>query len=98
MPDIPGSDLVKKINESKGKLTPVIVYSAKDFNKAEMNQLNGVSNSVLVKGVNTLEELLEQTILQLHINPRELAKENRALYRASVKNRIFYPKKHIGSR
>ena len=95
MPDISGSDLVKKINESKGKLTPVIVYSAKDFNKAEMNQLNGISNYVLLKGVNSLEQLLEQTILQLHINPRNLAKEKQSVIQGIRKKQDILSGKNI---
>ncbi len=33
LPDISGTDLVRKVSQQKRKLTPVIVYSAKDFNK-----------------------------------------------------------------
>ncbi len=77
LPDISGNDLLKKVSESKKKLTPVIVYSAKDFNKKELLHLNHNSNSVLLKGVNSLENLLEETVLQLHINHKDLAPEKR---------------------
>ena len=61
----------------KKKLTPVIVYSAKDFDKKELHHLNHSSNTVLLKGVNSLEHLLEETILQLHINHKDLPPEKR---------------------
>ncbi|HMH23493.1 MAG TPA: HAMP domain-containing protein [Puia sp.] len=77
LPDISGIDLVNGIAGSKKKLTPVIVYSAKDFDKKELYQLHRSSNTVLLKGVNSLEHLLEETILQLHINHKELAPEKR---------------------
>jgi HAMP domain-containing protein/signal transduction histidine kinase/CheY-like chemotaxis protein len=77
LPDITGVDLVNQVSESKKKLTPVIVYSAKDFNKKELTHLNRSSNTVLLKGVNSLEHLLEETVLHLHINHRELAPEKR---------------------
>ncbi|MGB8195068.1 MAG: response regulator, partial [Chitinophagaceae bacterium] len=77
MPDISGSDLVNKVGETKHKLTPVIVYSAKDFTKTELNLLHRHSNSVLLKGVNSLEQLLEETVLHLHINHKDLAQEKR---------------------
>jgi HAMP domain-containing protein/signal transduction histidine kinase/CheY-like chemotaxis protein len=77
LPDISGTDLVSSVGESKKKLTPVIVYSAKDFTKGEMNQLNRVSNSIILKGVNSLEHLLEETVLHLHINHKDLAPEKR---------------------
>jgi HAMP domain-containing protein/signal transduction histidine kinase/CheY-like chemotaxis protein len=77
LPDISGLDLVNRVTENKSRLTPIIVYSAKDFDKRELNQLNRSSNSILLKGVNSLEHLLEETILQLHINHKELAPEKR---------------------
>jgi CheY-like chemotaxis protein len=77
LPDIAGVDLVTRVSESKSKLTPVIVYSAKDFNKKELYHLNRSSNAVLLKGVNSLEHLLEETVLHLHINHKELAPEKR---------------------
>jgi HAMP domain-containing protein/signal transduction histidine kinase/CheY-like chemotaxis protein len=77
LPDISGIDLVREVGESKKKLTPVIVYSAKDFDKKELHHLNRNSNTILLKGVNSLEHLLEETVLHLHINHRELAPEKR---------------------
>jgi CheY-like chemotaxis protein len=79
LPDISGSDLVHKVNEVKQKLTPVIIYSAKDFNKSEMKQLNRTTNAVLLKGVNSLENLLEETVLQLHIDHKQLSPEKQKI-------------------
>jgi CheY-like chemotaxis protein len=77
LPDISGVELVRQVSENKRKLTPVIVYSAKDFDKKELNHLHRTSNTILLKGVNSLEHLLEETVLHLHINHRELAPEKR---------------------
>ena len=77
LPDVSGSDLVNEIAEIKKKLTPVIVYSAKDFNKKEMSELNRSSNSILLKGVNSLEYLLEDTVLHVHVNHKDLAPDKR---------------------
>ena len=60
-------------------MTPVIVYSAKDFNKTETAQLQRVSNKIILKGVNSLEHLLEETILQTHINHSLLSPEKRRI-------------------
>jgi HAMP domain-containing protein/signal transduction histidine kinase/CheY-like chemotaxis protein len=77
LPDISGSELLNQVADAKKKLTPVIVYSAKDFDKKELSQLNRHSNSVLLKGVNSLENLLEETVLQLHIDHKDLPAEKR---------------------
>jgi HAMP domain-containing protein/signal transduction histidine kinase/CheY-like chemotaxis protein len=79
LPDISGSDLVKKVAEIKKKLTPVIVYSAKEFNRNELKQLNNNSNTILLKGVNSLENLLEEIVLHLHINHNSLAPEKKKI-------------------
>ncbi len=79
MPDMTGPDLIRKVGETKKKLTPVIVYSAKDFNKNELNLLNNNSNTILLKGVNSIEHLLEETILHLHINYKDLAPEKKKI-------------------
>jgi HAMP domain-containing protein/signal transduction histidine kinase/DNA-binding response OmpR family regulator len=77
LPDINGLDLLNRISEIKKKIIPVIVYSAKDFNKVEMTQLQRISNSILLKGVNSLENLLEETVFHTHINHQLLAPEKR---------------------
>jgi HAMP domain-containing protein/signal transduction histidine kinase/CheY-like chemotaxis protein len=77
LPDLPGPELLKQVSERKPRLTPVIVYSAKDFTKKELQQLNTVSNKVLLKGVNSLEHLMEETVLHLHINHKDLLADKR---------------------
>ncbi len=47
--------------------------------KTELNQLNSNSNTILLKGVNSLEHLLEEIVLHLHINHKNLAPEKRKI-------------------
>jgi HAMP domain-containing protein/signal transduction histidine kinase/CheY-like chemotaxis protein len=90
LPDISGIDLINQVSESKKKLTPVIVYSAKDFDKKELYHLNRSSNTVLLKGVNSLEHLLEETVLQLHINHKDLpAEKKRVIEHIRMKDDIL---------
>ena len=79
LPDISGTDLVKKVAQIKKKLTPVIVYSAKEFDRNELKHLNSNSNTILLKGVNSLENLLEEIVLHLHINHNSLAPEKKRI-------------------
>ncbi|WP_127127299.1 HAMP domain-containing protein [Pseudoflavitalea rhizosphaerae] len=77
LPDMAGMDLVSKVHELKHRNTPMIIYSAKDFNNKEMNSLNIASSAVLLKGVDSLEHLLEETVSHLHINHKDLLPEKR---------------------
>jgi len=77
LPDMGGNELITRIAEQKHKRTPVIVYSARDFNQSELGTLRQSSSAVLLKGVNSLEHLLDETVIRLHINHNDLAKEKR---------------------
>ncbi|HMH33284.1 MAG TPA: response regulator, partial [Puia sp.] len=90
LPDISGEELINEVGKAKYKLAPMIVYSARDFNKNELRHLYQNSNAVLLKGVNSLETLLEETVLQLHISHKDLAPEKRKLIENSrMKNDIL---------
>ena len=79
LPDISGPDLINRVAVVKKRLTSVVIYSARDFTKAEMKLLNRTSNTVLMKGVNSLEHLLEETVLQLHINHKDLPQDKKKI-------------------
>ncbi|HEY0030003.1 MAG TPA: HAMP domain-containing protein [Bacteroidia bacterium] len=68
LPDILATDLIGKMKHKRNKLVPVIIYSAKDFNKQELSQLNKISSSIVLKDVNSLDRLLEETMMFLHVN------------------------------
>jgi CheY-like chemotaxis protein len=63
----------------KTSMTPVIVYSAKDFSPKEKTQLKQYANRILLKDVNALDLLLEETVLLLHIDHKELMPKKRKL-------------------
>jgi HAMP domain-containing protein/signal transduction histidine kinase/CheY-like chemotaxis protein len=68
LPDTLAIDLIKKMKRKKNTLVPVIIYSAKDFNKQELSELNKISSSIVLKGVNSLDRLLEETMMFLHVD------------------------------
>ena len=80
LPDIGGLDFVMEINSAKKSLMmPVIVYSAKDFSVKEKTHLKQFTNKVLLKSVNSLELLLEETVMHLHLNHKDLLPEKRKI-------------------
>jgi len=90
LPDISGIELVNKVGEVKQKITPVIIYSAKDFDKTELSHIHRTSNTVLLKGVNSLENLLEEVVIHLHLNHKELPPEKqRIIENIRIKNDIL---------
>ncbi len=80
LPDIAGMEFVSIINQiNKLQLTPIIIYSAKDFTGKEKNQLKQYANRILLKDVNSLELLLEETVMHLHIDHKDLLPEKRRI-------------------
>jgi len=95
LPDIAGLDLVTEISTlSKLQMTPVLIYSAKDFLPKERNQLKQYANKILLKDVNSLDLLLEEMVMLLHIDHKSLLPEKRKLIEnLRAKNDILVNKK-----
>src|SRR6186713_2215452 len=95
LPDIAGLDLVTEISTlSKLQMTPVLIYSAKDFLPKERNQLKQYANKILLKDVNSLDLLLEEMVMLLHIDHKNLLPEKKKLIEnLRAKNDILANKK-----
>ncbi|HEY0612121.1 MAG TPA: response regulator, partial [Chitinophaga sp.] len=80
LPDIEGTEFISTIYTlNKHNATPVIVYSAKDFSNMEKSKLKQYTNKILMKGSSSLELLLEETVMQLHLNHQVLPQEKRKI-------------------
>ena len=80
LPDIGGLEVVTEIsNIRKSDITPVLIYSAKDFSPKEKTLLKQYSNKILLKDVTSLDLLLEEAVLLLHIDHKNLLPEKRKL-------------------
>ena len=80
LPDIGGLEFVTEINNiNKLQMTPVIIYSAKDFNPKEKTQLKQYANRILLKDVNSLELLLEEAVVHMHLDHTELLPEKQKI-------------------
>jgi HAMP domain-containing protein/signal transduction histidine kinase/CheY-like chemotaxis protein len=80
LPDIGGLDFVTQISQiNKMQMTPVIIYSAKDFSPKERTQLKQYANRILLKDVNSLELLLEEAVVHMHLGHKELLPEKQRI-------------------
>jgi CheY-like chemotaxis protein len=80
LPDIGGMEFITEINTLKKlNMTPLLVYSAKDFSPKERTQLKQYANRVLLKDVTSIELLLEEAVLHLHLNHKDLPTEKRRI-------------------
>jgi DNA-binding response OmpR family regulator len=80
LPDISGMEFVTEVNSiKKVNMTPVLVYSAKDFLPKEKTQLKQFANRIILKELNSLELLLEETVLHLHLDMQNLLPQKRKI-------------------
>jgi signal transduction histidine kinase/HAMP domain-containing protein/CheY-like chemotaxis protein len=76
LPDTSVPDLISDFNLKKQlQLTPIIIYTAKDFSPSEMVELKRMTNSVVLKEVNSLERLLEESIMYMHIDFKDMPQQ-----------------------
>jgi CheY-like chemotaxis protein/signal transduction histidine kinase/HAMP domain-containing protein len=67
LPDVSGFDLLQKIsNEDTLSDVPVVIFTGRELTAEEDAQLHTMARSVVVKGVESPERLLDETALFLH--------------------------------
>ncbi|HET6631678.1 MAG TPA: HAMP domain-containing protein [Rhodanobacteraceae bacterium] len=67
LPDINGFDLLERLKEDTGGSdVPIVVFTGKDLSTEEEERLLKVARSIIVKGVQSPERLLDETALFLH--------------------------------
>jgi signal transduction histidine kinase/CheY-like chemotaxis protein len=80
LPDMNGLDLIMNLHARKaGMVLPIIVYSARDFSSQEKSKLRQYANVILMKNANSLDLLLQETMMQLHINYKDLDPEKKRI-------------------
>ncbi|HEX3081073.1 MAG TPA: response regulator, partial [Puia sp.] len=80
LPDIPGMEIIIEINEiKKAQITPILIYSARDFTSREKTQLKQYANRILVKDLNSLDLLFEEVVMHLHLNHKDLLPEQQKI-------------------
>jgi CheY-like chemotaxis protein len=73
LPDISGFDLLEQIRqEATCRDVPIVVFTGKDLSADEETQLRRMAKSIVVKGVQSPERLLDETALFLHRVTTEL--------------------------
>jgi CheY-like chemotaxis protein len=67
LPDMPGVEVLKEIGaDPKLSDVPVVVFTGKELSADEDAQLHSMARSIVVKGVESPERLLDETALFLH--------------------------------
>jgi len=66
LPDMSGFDVLSRVNEEKLGDVPIIVFTGRELSADEDARLHTMARSIVVKGVESPERLLDETALFLH--------------------------------
>jgi CheY-like chemotaxis protein len=80
LPDMTGFDVLERLRDDERlKDLPVVIFTGKELSPEEDAQLHTLARSVVVKGVESPERLLDETALFLHRVVSELPPEKQQL-------------------
>jgi CheY-like chemotaxis protein len=80
LPDMTGFDVLEKIREDQAiSEVPVVVFTGKELSAEEDAQLHTMARSIVVKGVESPERLLDETSLFLHRIITDLPQEKQRM-------------------
>jgi CheY-like chemotaxis protein len=80
LPDMTGFDVLEKIREDDAiSEVPVVVFTGKELSAEEDAQLHTMARSIVVKGVESPERLLDETSLFLHRVTTDLPQEKQRM-------------------
>jgi tubulin-specific chaperone A len=96
LPDISGFSLLEQIENNDDIIAkpPIVIYSGKDLSRAEATKLRKHSGSIILKGAESPERLLDETSLFLHQIETSLPQEKQRMIRmAHEKETVLSGKK-----
>ena len=80
LPDMTGFDVLERMRDDEQlRDLPVVVFTGKELSPDEESQLHSMARSVVVKGVESPERLLDETALFLHRVVADLPPEKQAM-------------------
>jgi CheY-like chemotaxis protein len=80
LPDISGFELLERMSADPHLADiPVIVFTGRELTAQEEAELHAVARSIVVKGVESPERLLDETALFLHRNVTDLPREKQLM-------------------
>ena len=80
LPDMSGFDLLDRLGREKDiDIPPVIVYTGRELTREEHERLYCYTDSIIIKGVKSVERLLDETALFLHRVVAKMPEEKRKI-------------------
>ena len=79
LPDMSGFDLIYRMEQEYERVPPIIIYTGKELDREENEELEKYADSIIIKGVKSEERLLDETALFLHRTIRNLPEQKQQI-------------------
>ncbi len=79
LPDMDGRDLLKKLQEERVEVPPIIVHTSRDLTPEEEMAVREHADSIVLKDVRSIERLLDEVSLFLHWMVSSLPEQKRQI-------------------
>jgi CheY-like chemotaxis protein len=66
LPDMSGFDLLDRLEALQLDIPPIVIYTGQDLSREDNERLRHYTDSIIIKGVKSVERLLDETALFLH--------------------------------
>jgi CheY-like chemotaxis protein/signal transduction histidine kinase len=76
LPDMTGFELLEKLHNSDKTFPPIIIYTGTDLTPTQYEELQKYTTSIVLKGANSPERLLDEVTLFLHSVEDDLSKKS----------------------
>ena len=81
LPDMDGRELLKRLQEDKVELPPIIIHTARDLTTEEEIAVREYADTVVLKDVRSTERLLDEVSLFLHSMVSRMPEKKRQIIR-----------------
>ncbi|QPJ64822.1 MAG: response regulator [Candidatus Nitrohelix vancouverensis] len=96
LPDLSGFELLKIIkNDESLRCPPIIVYTGKELTQEENNELQKYSQSIVVKGADSPERLLDEVSLFLHSVESKMTDEQKKIRSKNIIKQDPLKERHV---
>jgi CheY-like chemotaxis protein/CHASE3 domain sensor protein len=81
LPDMAGPELLKRLEDEKVKLPPIIIHTARDLTPEQELTMREYADSIVIKDVRSNERLLDEVSLFLHSMVSRMPEKKRQIIR-----------------
>lgn len=96
LPDIDGFEFLRRLTQEQGEdHPPVVVYTGRELNRDEHRELSQMAQSIVVKGADSPERLIDEVTLFVHALKEKLPESQQQVLERLHDSETLFKDKHL---